>query len=490
MTVLIISAVLLTVLSGGLVQAATAQEGRPFSLSALYNKDGKAMLAVVYYGVLTRDIAVRAEIGDLTTGKPIDARQITADNTGITLGPVDIGKVCSISIKTSGIASEYHGTFSLQPAPSSEGGLLVSSDLWVGESPDGKPNSGKPFATAVGPVRIAATVQYYAYTSGSSLIGIYNSMFKAVDVTRSYGYGSYVKKDGVQVVFTRNSSTSTYYKYQFTAYYGSTTSSSEANAWINGYLYSHVIDGTGRFYGNHYVSLKGTPDSWSLEPNNGGYAYKFAYVYNGYRKESARVNLTQARLKESPSGEQQFNAYVFMASQGPYVTAELGIYCGYTRYGDWRTYRNINGVFEDLGVVVCGSTLVSGEYVPNANIDMTYSYTSGQATMTIKNLSTSTTTTIYATNANIGGNMALIAATSYAPDIGSAVTPDYRCGGYFKNVKWEQCKIYDYNNFEYPFYATSGATNYAIGYNDDCCTYTSTSTTETVSIFYNRPYQE
>lgn len=334
---------------------------------------------------------------------------------------------------------------------------------------------------------VAAAVQYYAYTSGGSRIGIYDSMFKAIDATYSYGSGAYVKKDDSQVVFTRGSA-STYYKYQFTAYYGSTTSVSEADDWINGYQYSHVIRGDGTIYKNSYSAI-GTPDAWSLEPQSGGYVYKFAKVYNDYRKMSATIELANARLKASPSGEQNFNAYVYMSSQNGSVTADAGILCGWANGGDWVLCSNVGGNFQSYGKI-CGSTLVNGEYVPDANIQMTYSYTTGSITLTVKNLSTGVVLTQTVYDSRIGGNMALISGTSYVPDISAERTPDLRTGAYFKNIIYKDWKIYNSSGTSYAFWATSTPTNYVLTYNDDCCTLSRTSTSETVDIFYDRPYTE
>ncbi|HAN21006.1 MAG: hypothetical protein A2Y15_08090 [Clostridiales bacterium GWF2_36_10] len=337
----------------------------------------------------------------------------------------------------------------------------------------------------------ATTVTYFVYDSSGVSHGSYSSMFKAIDNTSVYGYGSYVGKDGPSnVVFIRNNSTSTYYKYQFTAYYGSTTSYSEAQEWVNGYAYTHIIDGTGRLVLNSYSMLKGTPDSWSLEPNNGGYLYKFSNAFNGYRKLYAQINLANASLKPSTT-DQNFNAYIYMSSQNSTVTADAGLYCGWANDGEWRLFSCISGNFVDYGVI-CDSTLVNGVYRPDANIQMTYSYTTGSITISIKNLSTNVTInrTIY--NSSIGGNMSMISATSYVPDIISTQTPDYRNGGYLLNVEYQGCKIYDTYNTAYDFWFTSSAVNYTMVYNNDCCATVSAGSgsnyKQIVTIFYDRAY--
>ncbi|OPX88334.1 MAG: hypothetical protein A4E53_01971 [Pelotomaculum sp. PtaB.Bin104] len=42
----------------------------------------------------------------------------------------------------------------------------------------------------------------------------------------------------------------------------------------------------------------------------------------------------------------------------------------------------------------------------------------------------------------------------------------------------------------YGFWYNSAPTVYALGYNDDCCTYTAGSSSENIDIFYDRPYTE
>jgi hypothetical protein len=443
-------------------------EAPPFDLSALTNKKEETMLCITYFGTLNKNNLVTVDVTNASSIHSIN-NKITTENTSTLIGPIKLGVTYKIAIKETPLRTEYTGTFSISKDPKENSNFIIDYNL-----------NGKKFTIKTP----QSTQQYYAYEKDGTQIGSHSSLYKAINSTYSYGAGSYVKNNDSEIVFTRGSS-STYFKYQFTNYCGSTTLISNADSWIDNYSYSHVIRGDGTFYKNSYVFQNGIPDKWSLEPQSGGYVYKFSKADNNYRKVSATILLKDARLKKPAEGDQQYNAYVYMSAQNERVTADAGIYCGHAAGGDWKICSNVDGKFKTYQKI-CGSKLVDGEYVPDADIQMTYSYSNGALMLIVKNLTTNVTATpVLVYNSKIGGNMALISGTSFVPDITPFQTPDYKVDAYFKNIVYQDWRIYDSYGNSYDFGPTSSTTNYSLQYNDDYCNYAGNSVSEKVDILYN-----
>ena len=337
----------------------------------------------------------------------------------------------------------------------------------------------------------AKTVTYSGYHHDGSLIfsGL-SSLFKAIDAISTWENGAYVLESDIgEPVFTTNNA-STYYMYQSTTYYGCTASLATANSWANDFAYSHIIYGNGKFYENGYASTN-PPDDWALEPQSGGYVYKYSYVSSTFETVYETLNFTQAKLRESIDPSRPYNAYVYIASQNRNGTAEGGIVCTAANYGNWYLFykRTTTSQPTITSNIVCGSTLFDGVYTPNADLELVYSHANGSFTISVKNLSTNH---VYSSNAitdkGVAGSPALISATSYVPvNQDFTHTPDYQSGGYFKNVHYSQCYLADNQGNTYDFWASSSHTHYTLEYNDDYCTYTEGSSYEDVNIVYDDP---
>ncbi len=455
----------------------------PLVLAALDNKNGQAVMSVVYNGNLDKD-TLTVIISDQVAWNIVGSSEITADNTGVVIGPVAEGHTYQIAVKQKNKMNQYYGTFSVQKNALDKDQLNVDQKLFqVNEN-------GVASKVAV-PARPAQTVTYSGYRPDGSLIfSGFSSLFKAIDSISTWENGAYVlESDNGEQVFTTTNSVSTFYLYQYATYYGSTTSLETANAWVDDFACSHVIYGNGNFYNNSHASTN-QPDYWALEPESGGYFYKYSYASSTYKAVYETLDFTQAKLRESTDTARPYNAYVYLSSQNGNGSAEGGIVCPAYSPGNWYLYykRTDSSQPTITSSLVCGSTQAGGVYTPDANLQLVYSYTNGSFTIKVKNLSTNT---VYSSNAitdkDVGGSPVLISATSYVPvtqDFTHA--PDYQAGGYFKNVRYRQSYLSDDNGSTLSFWASSPFTHYVLEYNDDYCTYTEGNSYEAVSIIYHR----
>ncbi len=458
-------------------------QASPWELTSLYNKKGQAVMSVVYNGNLDRDASYIVIISDQVAWNVVGGSEITADNTGVVIVPVEEGHAYQISIKQKSKMDQYYGTFSVQKNALDKEQLNVDQKLfYVNEN-------GVTSKVAV-PASPAQTVTYAGFHGDGSLIfSGFSSLFKAIDSISTWENGAYVlESDNGEHVFTTTNNVSTFYLYQSTAYYGSSTSLEAANAWIEDFACSHVIYGNGAFYKNSHASTN-QPDYWALEPKSGGYFYKYSYASSTYKAVYETLDFTQAKLRESTDTARRYNAYVYISSQNDNGSAEGGIVCPASSPGNWYLYykRTDNSQPTITSSLVCGSTQVDGVYTPNANLELVYSYANGSFTIKVKNLSTNQ---VYSSNAitdgGVGGAPVLISATSYVPvtrDFNH--TPDYQAGGYFEDVRYSQCYLSDDHGNSLSFWASSRPTHYALEYNDDYCTYTEGNSYEDVSIIYD-----
>jgi hypothetical protein len=459
-------------------------QASPLDLTALYNKNGQAVMSVVYNGNLDKGTRYTVIMSDKGTGNAIGSSDITADNTGVVIGPVEEGHTYQMSVKQTSKMNQYYGTFSVQKNALDKDQLNVDQKLFnVNDN-----GITSEVAVSAGP---AQTVTYSGYRPDGSLIfSGFSSLFKAIDSISTWENGAYVlESDNGEQVFTTTNSVSTFYLYQYTTYYGSTTLLETANAWIDDFARSHVLYGNGNFYNNSHASTN-QPDYWALEPESGGYFYKYSYASSTYKAVYETLDFTQAKLRESTDTARPYNAYVYLSSQNSNGSAEGGIVCPAYSPGNWYLYykRTDNSQPTITSSLVCGSTQAGGVYTPDANLQLVYSYANGSFTIKVKNLSTNT---VYSSNAitdqGVGGSPVLISATSYVPvtrDFTHA--PDYQAGGYFKNVHYSQSYLSDDNGNTLSFWASSPLTHYALVYNDDYCTYTEGNSYEDVSIIYHR----
>ena len=463
--------------------AAAPVQTSPLELAALYNRKEQAMLSVVYNGKLDQDTRYTVIISDQDAWNVVGSGTITADNTGVMIGPVEEGHTYQLSVQQKSKINKYYGTFSVQKNALGEEQLTVDQKLFDVN------DNGVTVEVAV-PASPAQTVTYSGYHGDGSLIfSGFSSLFKAIDSISTWENGAYLlESDNGQQVFTTTNSASTYYLYQHTTYYGSSTSLDAANAWIEDFTCSHVIDGNGNFYKNSYAGT-GQPDDWALEPESGGYFYKYSYASSTYRTVYETLDFTQAKLRESTDAARPYNAYVCISSQDGNGSAEGGIVCLAYSPGNWYLYYKRTDTSQPTitDSLVCGSTMVGGVYTPNANLELVYSYAQGSFTIKVKNLSTNKVdSSPVITDKGIGGSPVLISTTSYVPvtrDFNH--TPDYQAGGYLQNVRYSQSYLADDNGNTLDFWASNRPTHYVLAYNDDYCTYTEGNSYEDVSIIYD-----
>ena len=350
-----------------------------------------------------------------------------------------------------------------------------------------------------------SNTKYNVYSSNGNTLKYRNirSVFRAIGLASSTG--DYVKEtDTGTVVFTKDNSTSTFYKFQFTKYYGQTTDASNAQSWVKNYRYAHVVDGTGRIKYNSYYSLKGTPDSYTLEPESGGYYYKFSYSYNGHKSSYNKVVFSNSDLKFPE--EYIYNAYIYSAVVSSSQTLEVGIMSSKGLGGDWYVYSSdqdglincyINKRAASRKKVIDSENNGTYVYKTNGTVEIKVSVRDGGATgiVTSSLLNESNgTITLDGDSFTANGRVTFLQACSLVQAIENGVTSDIRNGGYLKNISFNNCKLYNNTDFSgtgYDFYSDSPYTYYAFLYNDDCINYTKNSNTkESITIDYSAGYQE
>lgn len=343
--------------------------------------------------------------------------------------------------------------------------------------------------------RTTANTKYNVYSANGTLkYSNLKSVFDAIN--KANNVNDYVKEsDTGIIIFTKNNSTGTYYKFQFTKYYGTTTSTSEIENWINNFAFTHVFDGTGELIKNSYYSIRGTPDLYTLEPHGGGYFAKFSYGYENFRAVKTNINLTSAQMKFSTTSDN--NAYIFQAAVTPTQTIEVGIMTGKGFDGKWVVYKNDP---QDGFVVVYPNRIAAlsskssnGVYTFSSDVELKLKLTNGGA-IGIINSDILSSYEVNATGTSFSTTSSPIAffhMVSYVP----VDCDDMRNGAYLKNVALNNSKLYKNTTFSgtaYNFYADSSTTvNFSYIYNDDVISYTKNSSTkESIDIDYSVEYME
>ena len=150
----------------------------------------------------------------------------------------------------------------------------------------------------------------YRVSGGNSVISTtFSSPFEAIGRAFKVG-GKVTETDSGVTIFESN--TTKYYLFQFTNFYGSTASRTEADSWINDYANAHVIyGGTGKLYGSNAKVLKG--GLFRTEATNGAYLYNFSSNNWGFRSIKTTVSLSKAKLYFSPKYRAD-NAYIYDAA--------------------------------------------------------------------------------------------------------------------------------------------------------------------------------
>jgi hypothetical protein len=456
-----------------------------FDIAIIPAVNGESHVAVVYSGEYTRGTPTRIAMFNADTPNAKQTGEINEQNTCAILGKISAGLTYAVAIEDDDTARECRISI-VEPSKNNLKFALMSASK-VSLS-DGVASE----ITADVAANTDAAVTYSAYSSSGTLLTTTASMFFAIDRARTSGTNATVKKDGTTLVYTHGTS-GRYYKYQFTAYYGYTTSLTDVDNWNSNYYYTHVVmSSNARIHSNNYLMVKGSsPDSWALEPNSGGYYYQFGFASSSYPKVSKKVLLSQARLKPSQNS-QPFNAYIFFTVQNSSISMDAGIYSGGGN-GTWKICMSGGGTFT-YGDTVCTSSLNgNGEYVASSDviIEVIYTASTNNIKVNVKNVNTGQIYTLDRTNTAFGGTPATISSVSYVPGLATLApdTPDYRCGGYLKNVIQTESKLYNSSGTAYDFYSTSAQTHYSLRYNSDCCEVTTGSSRDTIDIYYDKAYR-
>ena len=449
-----------------------------YILRTITGQDGSDYLAVVYNGEFSENSPLI--IGLQENNIEVMSDRLSAENTSVFLGPLKTNTSYTLKIYEDGNVQQT--SFS-----TSDDCSMIHLDAAVADNVTVALNAVAPLAAA------STTFSAYRSASATSPLGVYSSLFQAIERARQAGTGAVVKMNGTDEVY-RHGQTGRYYKYQFTASYGYTTNLTDVSNWLSGYLYTHVITSSNaRFYGCNWLTAKGTPNEWAKEPNSGGYYYQFGFAGTD-NKVTKKVLLSQARLKPSQNPDMPFSAYVFFTFQTSSISIDAGV-ISEDANGNWNLLigTTTGGKWVSVpGGTICSSTLnSSGEYVADADIQLTMSYITGKLTLNAKNLTTGKTYTLSYSNDLIRGTPCLISSVSYVSHLSgnSPITPAYRCGGYFRNVIQSESKVYTSGGTAYDFYSKSNKTQYSLRYNTDCCDLTSGSSRDIIDIFYDRAYR-
>ena len=336
----------------------------------------------------------------------------------------------------------------------------------------------------------------YQAKSGSTNIGSATpSLWKAIENARSSAYTTAtVEKNSTSTVFTKGTTTN-YHKYQFENYYGSTTSSTDAQNWITGYNYSHIITNAAvpiyDYLQNIKGGLTGISSSSLIERNEGAYYYNFSTVSSSYKKITVEVNLASITARKA-SGSPYNNLYFFVAAKQSY-TSEVGLIMGGNQSGSPTLYAyykiGTSNNISTQNAIAVGST-TSGVMSFTGTVKITLGIAAGQMVCNVTNTTTGSSWSDTISDSSVSGsaNTRWLYCASLVPDKASGAINDLRNYAYMRNAKFSNPTLYT------TILATSGSSmapstslcEYAFLYNTDCGSYSSSSGVETIEIFYDR----
>ena len=304
----------------------------------------------------------------------------------------------------------------------------------------------------------------YRVSGGNSVISTtFSSPFEAIGRAFKVG-GKVTETDSGVTIFESN--TTKYYLFQFTNFYGSTASRTEADSWINDYANAHVIyGGTGKLYGSNAKVLKG--GLFRTEATNDAYIYVAAISEDG-----SEVYETGIMMDQYARSSKAWKAYHF-DSNGNISASPIA-----------TTARLSSGVYTANDDIVIKMSLNTGN--PG------YSYRIETASGQLKDSGTinlSSTSKIRA-----GNKVRFLTAVSFVPDLGyennTYSMQDLRDGAYLKNVILESY-LYtstDQQGTAYGFTATSDPPQYSYIYDTDCIDHTRNDSKDIINIYYNKSY--
>lgn len=319
------------------------------------------------------------------------------------------------------------------------------------------------------------------------------SVFDAIGLAKEEGWVVKENYDLRRKIFKKTNSEGEFNCFQGSTYYKTVYNVEEARDWVKNYGSTHVYDGTGILRFNSNKNIKGIPDSFALEPESGGYYYKFSNPWINGKSSSTKVNLSKSKLNFSNEEIKKNNAYIYKAIITSSQIVEFGVMTTKSLDGKWVLFcRDETGFYLNRNVVVSHSYFDGKDYLPIEDIEITISKGNGFAVAGIKN-----SRMLYqgyrlkARSITDSSKPFFMDAVSFVPDAKNR-TGDLGNGAYLKNIELSSPKIYSEENEkvkEIEFFGNSNSVAFSFLYNDDVSNYTRKYNTEVINIRYDLNYR-
>lgn len=375
-----------------------------------------------------------------------------------------------------------------------------------------------------------ASTNFVIYNASGNIDANYSSTkspFEAIQKIVMDGKENYTVRqsnDGKIVFKYMPNSRNTFYLFQYTNYYASTTSISEVKSWCQGFLYTHSVRcdgyfgsnttainsaGTNQPYAHSYSYYSNDPASGNesrMEGNTGAYVYKVAKK-GSYVKATMIVNLSEATIHYVTDEITTFYSYINATNgTGSWFTCDIGVAMSLGAQGHMQMVANAS---EDSDISWSSSNheIVTfnangNTYTTNQDIKIYFEVTSGCYHAKIYNYTTAKTIEVWVNNSKINtSNTVFLNGTSLVPHCvksnGQQVIPDIKCGAYAKNIPILYSRLYTSNqNWDgtgTEFVPNSASiTDTTIIYDNDHASYSynSTNRREVVNIDYTYSYKK
>ncbi len=327
--------------------------------------------------------------------------------------------------------------------------------------------------------------RYDVYGSNNNL-KVHNevNLYKAIQLANTYN--SYVKENtSNKIVFRRSGEDSDFYCFQFNNFYKNVNTKKAAEQWVAQYSYSHVFNGKGQLAYNSYTAIKDIPAPWGIEPNSGGYFYKYSWYNDAYKKSYSYYDVDSSRFKFA--SDYKNNAYIFKAAVISNEVVEFGVMTAPDKNGDWILYcKDSQGFYTNSSVIPTSSYKSNGKYYPRENFELTLYITKDDRLLGhIKNASNTVNSTylLKCKHINYNSPISFLDAVSFVPD---EKYPNLENGAFFKNVIMKNSAVYRNGYQKLNFYANSGTVSNSFIYNNDVATYSRNGTSEIINISYEK----
>lgn len=320
------------------------------------------------------------------------------------------------------------------------------------------------------------------------------SLFGAFGMMKEHGWSIKENFNLGRKIFSRTNLKEEFHCFQGIKYYKTVYNIAEAKEWVENFSYTHVYDGTGILRLNSYKAISGVPDEFTLEPESGGYYYKFGSPWAGGNSSSTKINLSKANLRFPDEEDKKNNAYIYKSIITNSQIVEFGVMTMKELGGKWVLFcRDETGFYVNKDKVVSLSYFNGNDYEPIEDIEISISKEEGFARATIKNSSGSfhEDYKLKAKSITEASNPFFVDAVSFVPDVINR-TGDLENGAYLKNIEMINPKLYTGKNKqgkEIDFFGDSPSIAFAFVYNNDVANYVRGENTETINIRYDQEYR-